>query len=84
VILSGDLSRTQCDSMDVQCSPAPVMTRVKRMSCRAEVHEYWGVRNWENEGVYIVASHTDYPPNCLTGLYALRGKCYTLFGMSSD
>lgn len=42
------------------------LTRLKRMSCHAEVHEYWGFRSAGNEGVYIVTSRTHYPPNRLT------------------
>jgi hypothetical protein len=38
-----------------------VMTRLKRMSHGAQAHEYWRFLNYENEGVYIVASRTHYP-----------------------
>jgi hypothetical protein len=32
------------------------------MPCNAEPHEYRGFRNGGNEGVYIVAAPTHYPP----------------------
>jgi hypothetical protein len=40
---------------------SPHLTRVERMLPSAEADEYSGFRNVENEGVYIVTSHTHYP-----------------------